>query len=146
MRISRTVAVLGLVALAACGKKPDSAASAATDSVGGMAGMPMARAGMDMMPQMRAHLDSLAAMSPAQLAGMMAGHQDLASRMMDAMGADMRGMGMQPDSAWTALGDSVRQDLADLPALSGDALKTTIQAHIARMRRMLTLHEGMMKM
>lgn len=146
MRVSQILAVLGLVAVAACGKKPDSAASAATDSVAGMAGMPMARAGMDMMPGMRAHLDSLAAMSPAQLAAMMAGHQDRASLMMDAMGADMRGMGMQPDTAWAALGDSVRLDLAELPGLSGDALQARTQAHIARMQRMMTMHDGMMKM
>lgn len=145
MRISQIMTVLGLVVVAACSKKPDGA-SAATDSVGGMAGMQMAMAGMDMMPGMRAHLDSLAAAAPAQLAAMMAGHQDLASRMMDAMGADMRGMGMQPDSAWAALGDSLRQDLAELPGLSGDALRTRAQAHIARMQRMMTMHEGMMKM
>lgn len=146
MRISRIVAVLSLLVVAACSKKPDGAASATTDSMGGMAGMQMAMAGMEMMPGMRAHLDSLAAMSPAQLAAMMAGHQDLASRMMDAMGADMRGMGMHPDSAWIALGDSVRQDLADLSGLTGAGLQPRVQAHIARMQRMLTTHEGMMKM
>ncbi len=146
MRVSQILSVLGLVAIVACGKKPDSAASATADSMGGMAGMPMARAGLDMMPGMRAHLDSLAALSPAQLAAMMAGHQDLASRMMDAMGADMRGMGMQPDSVWAALGDSLRLDLAELPGLSGEALKIRTQAHIARMQRMMTMHEGMMKM
>ena len=66
--------------------------------------------------------------------------------MMDAMGADMRGMNMKPDSAWGALGDSLRQDLAELPGLSGASLKTRVQAHIGRMQRMLATHEGMMRM
>ncbi|MDZ4862259.1 MAG: hypothetical protein SGJ01_02340 [Gemmatimonadota bacterium] len=77
---------------------------------------------------------------------MIAAHQDMASRMMDAMGADMRGMNMTPDSAWAALTDSVRQDLADLPGLSAGALTSRMPAHIGRMRRMMALHEGMMKM
>jgi hypothetical protein len=62
------------------------------------------------------------------------------------MGADMRGMNMQPDSAWTALADSLRQDMAELPALSGEPLKSRMEAHIARMRRMMTMHQGMMRM
>lgn len=62
------------------------------------------------------------------------------------MGADMRGMNMTPDSAWAALSDSLRQDLADLPSLSGGALKSRMQAHVGRMQRMLAMHEGMMKM
>lgn len=53
---------------------------------------------------------------------------------------------MQPDSAWAALADSVRQDLADLPGQTGAAPETRMQAHIARVRRMLVMHEGMMQM
>ncbi|MGH2604376.1 MAG: hypothetical protein ACRDJ9_33930 [Dehalococcoidia bacterium] len=36
--------------------------------------------------------------------------------MLDAMGSDMRMMGMTPDPAWTALTDSIKRDLADVPA------------------------------
>lgn len=140
-----TVAVLGLLATTACGKKPD-AAQASADTAGTMGGMQMTMQGIEMMPMMRAHMDSLGTMPPAGMAAAMAAHQDLASRMMDAMGADMRGMNMQPDAAWTALGDSLRQDLANLPGLSGEALKNRVQAHIGRMQRMLAMHEGMMKM
>lgn len=131
--------------LAACGRKPEPAQTPA-DTAGQMGGMQMNMQGMQMMPMMRAHLDSMAAMRPEQMAAMMAGHQDMASRMMDAMGADMRGMNMQPDTTWTALSDSLRHDLADLPGLSGEALRTRMEAHIARMRRMMTMHQGMMRM
>jgi hypothetical protein len=86
------------------------------------------------------------ALPPERVAAMMAVHQDLASRMMDAMGADMRGMNMQPDSAWTALGDSLRRDLAELPALSGAPLRLRMEQHIRRMRRMMERHREMMKM
>jgi hypothetical protein len=109
-----------------------------------MAGMAMQ--GMQMMPGMQVHLDSMAAMRPEQMAAMMAGHQDMASRMMDAMGADMRGMNMQPDTAWTTLADSLRQDLAELPGLTGEPLRNRMAAHIERMRRMIAMHRSMMKM
>ena len=146
MRISHGILAVAMVTLAACGKKPDAAQVPATDPPEKMGGMQMGVQGMQLIPLMRAHLDSLAAMPPAQMAAMMPAHQDLASRMMDAMGADMRGMNMKPDSAWAALSDSLRQDLGDLAGLSGAALRSRMQAHIGRMQRMLAMHEGMMKM
>jgi len=97
------------------------------------------------MPMMRAHLDSLAATSPQFAAGMLGMHEAMASRMLDAMGADMTAIGMKPDPAWTALTDSIKQDLADLPALSGRALDARLKAHIDRMRRLMAMHEGMMQ-
>ena len=53
---------------------------------------------------------------------------------------------MQPDAAWIGLGDSLRRDLADLPGLSGVALKARMQVHVARMQRMMVMHQGMMHM
>ena len=143
MRVTHGLVAIALFALAACGKKEEPKAAG---TAGGMGDMQMAMQGMRMMPMMRAHLDSLSSMAPAQMAAMMAAHQELASRMMDAMGADMRGMNMPADSGWSALGDSVRRDLADLPGLSGEALKGRMQAHVDRMRRMMGMHEGMMRM
>jgi hypothetical protein len=146
MRDTQMALAIVMVTLAACGKKPEAAQVPAADTTGMMGGTQMALQGMQMMPLMGAHLDSIGAMAPAQMAAVMAAHQDLASRMMDAMGADMRGMNMKPDSAWAALSDSLRQDLAELPGLSGGALQGRMQTHIARMRRMMTMHQGMMHM
>jgi predicted small lipoprotein YifL len=146
MRAIHMMLTLAGVSLAACGKKPEATQAAATDTTGKTTGMQMAAQGMRMMPMMSAHLDSLGAMQPAQMAANMAAHQDLASRMMDAMGADMRGMNMQPDSAWAVLADSLRQDLGALSGLTGEALKGRMEAHIGRMRRMMTMHQGMMRM
>ena len=115
---------------------------------GGMdsSGMPMVgMRGLGMMTTMRSHLDSMAAMSPAQMQGMMAAHQALTSQMMDAMGADMRSRHMTPRAGWSALSDSVRQDLTQLPALSGAALQTRMRAHLDRMRRLMGQHESMMR-
>src|SRR2546425_865955 len=147
--MNRTM-IAGLTAalvLAACGKK-ESAPQQATPGMGNMPGMTgMQGVGMrsdSLMPMMRAHLDSLAAIAPQFAAGMLSVHEAMASRMVDAMGADMTAMGMKPDPAWAALTDSIKQDLADLPAVSGRALDARLKAHIGRMRRLMALHEEMM--
>ncbi len=143
MRVTYLVVAVALASTSACGTKE--AAKPATESAGSMGGMQTGMAGVHMLPQMRAHLDSLGAMQPAQMLAAMAAHQDIASRMMDAMGADMRGMSMTPDAAWTELSDSVRQDLAEFSGLTGTALQARMPAHIGRMQRILGLHEGMMR-
>src|SRR5437899_2980702 len=127
-------------------------ASARQQAMPGMGNMPgmtgMQGMGMrsdSLMPIMRAHLDSLAALSPQYAAGMLSMHEAIASRMLDAMGADLTAMGMKPDPAWTALTDSIKHDLADLPAVSGRAPDARLKAHIGRMRRLMAMHEGMMQ-
>ncbi|MEO8296000.1 MAG: hypothetical protein ABI613_10840 [Gemmatimonadota bacterium] len=147
MRISRVLLATTMVAAVGCSRKAADArpANQSSDTMSPM-GSQMAMQGMQRMPAMNVHLDSMTAMPPAQMASAMAAHEDLASRTMDAMGGDMRMMNMKPDAAWTALSDSLRQDLAELSALSGNALKTRMEAHAGRMRRMMAMHEGMMKM
>ena len=108
----------------------------------GMGGMQMQ--GMQMMPQMRAHMDSMMRMSPQQMQAMMAMHERMMSQMMDGMGSDMRGMKMAASPAWNALTDSVKQDLAELPSLKGEALSTRMRAHADRVKRLIAMHEKMM--
>jgi len=109
-------------------------------------GMPMVgMRGLGMMTTMRSHMDSIAAMSPAEMQGTMAAHRALSSRMTAAMGADMRSRHVTPGAGWNALSDSVQQDLAELPALSGAALQTRMRAHLDRMRRLMGQHESMMR-
>ena len=64
---------------------------------------------------------------------------------LDAMGSDMRGMNMAATPEWTALSDSVRRDLAELPNLSGSALSDRVKAHVERVRLLLDMHELMMR-
>ncbi len=141
-------ALAAALVVAACGKK-ESAPQQAMPGMGnmpGMTGMPgMGMRSDSLMPMMRGDLDSLAGLSPQFTAGMLSMHESMTSRMLDAMGADMTVMGMKPDPAWTALTDSIKQDLADLPALSGRALDARLKAHIDRMRRLMAMHESMMQ-
>jgi CelD/BcsL family acetyltransferase involved in cellulose biosynthesis len=67
------------------------------------------------------------------------------SQMMDQMGGEMRQMKMTESREWSALTDSVRQDLAELPSLKGRALSTRMRAHAGRVQRLITAHQGMMK-
>jgi hypothetical protein len=103
----------------------------------------MGMGGMN-MSSMRAHMDSMMRMSPQQMQGMMARHEQMMSQMMDRMGADMRRMNMSGMPEWSALTDSVKRDLADLPNLKGQQLSTRMRAHADRVKRLIAMHEKMM--
>jgi hypothetical protein len=142
--------ILGLISSTGCRKSSrDGMASRPTTSAmdtGGMQGMSgIGMGGSAMMAGMRAHMDSVAGMAPGQMSDMLPGHERMMSQMMDQMGSEMRQMNMSPSAAWTALTDSVKADLADLPNLSGQQLATRMKAHAARVRRLIDMHQGMMK-
>jgi hypothetical protein len=143
---------VGAIAIAGCKGKEQPAERAQAAGQEGMGqmkmdSMPMGddRMGPGIMTMMRAHMDSMAGMSPQQMSGMMAANDQLMSQMMDRMGADMRSMHMNGDAKWNALMDSVKADLADLPALQGNELASRMKAHAARAQRLVVMHEGMMK-
>lgn len=151
MRMSHSALMVGALTMAGCTKGGDRAGRAADTAgmvghmdSGGMGMGAMPTHGMAMMGAMRAHMDSVGRMSPQQMQAMMAAHQALMSQMLDAMGADMRGMKMSGGPAWSALTDSVKQDLAELPNLKGEALSTRMQAHTDRVRRLMAMHQQMM--
>jgi hypothetical protein len=141
---------IALVALTAAGcskgAKEEPAAGdhqgMAMDS-GKMHGMAMGNTGM--MPMMQAHMDSMQGMTPEQMSAMMGRHERMMSEMMDRMGGEMRQMQMAETGEWPALTDSIRQDLAELPSLTGQKLQTRMRAHGERVRRLLAAHEQMMK-
>jgi len=147
MTTLRWLLLIGLAGAGACGKRADSAKASDAPQMGAMpmGNMAMDMKSMPMMGMMQAHMDSMSRLSPEQMRAMMNAHQSLTSQMLDAMGADMTAMHMAPDSAWSALSDSVRRDLADLPGLSGQALKARMEAHAERMRRLMAMHQAMMK-
>jgi len=63
------------------------AGDAGMGNMPGMTGMQgMGVRSDSLMPMMRVHLDSLAAISPQVAAGMLSMHEAMASRMLDAMG------------------------------------------------------------
>ena len=112
---------------------------------GGMRTGGMNVQGVQMMSGMRAHMDTMMRMSPRQMQALMASHQAMMSRMLDTMGSDMRGMNMSGTPEWTALTDSVKRDLADLPNLKGQELESRMRAHADRVERLITMHQRMMR-
>jgi hypothetical protein len=148
MKALQLTVIVGLLASVACNKPKEEAAG---DSHGGMtmdSGRMERLPGMGnsgMMAMMQAHTDSMMRMTPEQISETMPAHERLMSTMMDQMGTDMRQMNMAETPEWSALRDSVKQDLADLPSLKGQALSTRMRAHAGRVQRLITAHDGMMK-
>jgi hypothetical protein len=147
MRALGLVAMVALFITIGCRAEKAALRGPPVDSGGGamsMRGMHGAMQGLPMMPMMQGHMDSLGMMSPGQMSSMMARHQAMAGRMLEAMRQDVAGLNRAPDPAWTALADSVQKDLADLPGLSGAALQSRMQAHRDRMHRLMAMYQGMM--
>lgn len=145
MKALQWTVIMGLLALAACNKPKEEQAADShrgmTMDSGGMSGM--GKSGM--MPMMQAHTDSMMRMNPEQMSGMMASHERMMSQMMDQMGSEMRQMKMSETPQWSALTDSVKQDLVELPSLKGQALSARMRAHADRVRRLMAAHEQMMQ-
>jgi hypothetical protein len=162
MGMSQWALLVGALALAGCGRGGDRAES--TRDTGGMmgrmdsggmgmghmdssgmkmGGMPMQ--GMQMMSNMRAHMDSMMRMPPEQMSRMMVMHERMMSQIMDRKGSEMRDMKKAADPRWNALSDSVKRDLAELPGLKGQKLQAKMRAHEERVRRLMEMHESMMK-
>lgn len=158
MRASRltipVVASLAALIVAACtSKQPpasqdSTAAKAAVDTTkpGAMAGMAGMQGMMSaaMADSMQAEMKKMAAMTPDQMAAMLPMHRQMVGNMLAQMSSDMRSMNMPADAAWTALTDSVRQDLIRLPDMSKTELKQAIPAHHARVTRLMQMHKDMM--
>jgi hypothetical protein len=148
MNAAQLMVILGLLASAACSKPKEEPAADSHSGMpmdsGGMRGMSgMGNSGM--MPMMQAHTDSMMRMNPEQMSGMMAAHERMMSQMMDQMGREMRQMKMAESPEWSALTDSVKQDLAELPSLKGQALSVRMRVHADQVRRLIAAHEQMMK-
>jgi len=155
------LAMAGIVIFSACqsrgsesGVGQTAAAGTTTaarrDTSGAMASMPgMSGGTMDsgtntMMDSMRIEMARMDAMTPSQMKSTMATHRQMAGNMLAQMNGEMRSMNMTADPAWTALVDSVRQDLVHMPDLSGAELKAFMTAHHARMQRLMAMHREMM--
>jgi hypothetical protein len=99
-----------------------------------------------MMRETRVHLRSMAGAGADSLRGLMPRHRQMTANMLQQMDSEMRGMrGMQVagDTGWTALADSVRQELAQLPGVSTAELPEFMERHRGRVERLMARHERM---
>ena len=98
------------------------------------------------MDSMRAEMLNMTAASPEQMKSTMTAHRQLTANMLAQMNSDMWRTIMTGDPAWTAVVDSVRQDLVQLPDPSGAPLTICMNAHDARLERLMSMHREMTKM
>ena len=156
MRVQPGVAlvVVSLV-LASCGdngEELETAEVSAADTAAmgmpprGMSGGmgPMAGMGQGtMMGDWEQHMAAMHGASGDSLRAMMGRHRPMAMRMMEAMDSAPGRMGMPMDSAWMATRDSLRRDLERMQGISPEQMEAFLEAHDARMRRMLEMHRSM---
>lgn len=138
-----------LALLAACGRtadRDDTIAIAETTAMPAMPGMPGMGTMMSgaMMDSITAHMRAMDSASASGMQAMLPGHRQMAANMIAQMNREMREMNMTGDARWTALLDSVRQDLVRMPDLSAGQLKVLMPAHQARLARLMQAHRAMM--
>jgi hypothetical protein len=142
--------ILILTAVAACGTgepKPAQEADSAGHMVGGdvpSMGSMGSMESKEMMREMRAHMQAMSAAGADSLRRMLSTHRQMTANMLQQMDTEMRGMQMASDTSWSALADSVRQDLTQLPDVSSAELPGFIERHRGRVERLITRHEQMM--
>ena len=149
----QTFAVMVVVWLAACGRTSDRADTAAGGmDTGGMAGTAgMGTGGMGgmmsgaMMDSMVAHMREMDTANAANVQAMLPVHRQLAGNMIAQMNREMGDMKMPTDAGWTALMDSVRQDLIRMPDMDAQQLKAFMPGHQHRMTRLIDGHRSMMR-
>lgn len=132
---------------AVCGRTDEeSAGHPEADTMRGMQGMEgMQGMGSAMMMQMRAHMDSMRAMSGEHMRENLAMHRQMTANMLADFNRQMREMNMSADAAWDALSDSIRNDLTAMPEMTAADLQALMPAHHARMTRLMDMHGAMMK-
>lgn len=139
--------ILALLPLiAACnggGDEPEPAREpqADTSNMQGMQGM----GGNGMTAQMQQHMAMMQNVDADSLAAMMPAHRQMAGNMIAQMNQQMQSMNMSADTAWTAVMDSIRNDLTRMAELSAADLKPFMTEHHRRMTRLMDMHTNMMK-
>ena len=135
-----------ILMLAACAKTPerrDTTSVRADTAKGGMAGMGGMMSGA-MMDSMQMHMRMMDTMSADHMKAMMATEHQMMSNMLAQMDRQMQSMRMGGDAAWTALIDSVRQDIARMPEMNAQQLKSFMPAHHERVMRLMQRQRDMM--
>jgi hypothetical protein len=75
--------------------------------------------------------------SPDVAVGKLPAHEQLVNGMLNTFESRIRAMHVQADPAWSSVIDSVRTDLARLPAMKPDALHGFLPQHLNRVMRIV---------
>ena len=149
--VTTSLVTLGILAACSSSERTKAAdtpsvASKTDSAAAGMAGM-SGMSGMmkkEVLDSMRAEMARIAAAGPTEAKTMTPVHRQMAANMLSQMNGDMRSMNMSADASWTALVDSIRQDLVHLPDISAAQLKDFLSLHQGRLERLMAMHEKMM--
>jgi hypothetical protein len=98
-----------------------------------------------MMREMRAPMQGMSAAGADSLRRIVPMHRQMTANMLQQMDTEMRGMQVADDASWTALADSVRQDLTLLPDVSSAELPDFMARHRGRLERLMARHGQMME-
>lgn len=135
------------VVVAACGggtRDTNDTAAGAT-AAGAMAGHDMGNMQSSaMMDSMVVHMRAMENADAAALQSMVPMHRQMAANMVAQINTEMGSMKMPADQRFTALMDSVRQDLTRLPDVSSAQLKSFMTEHHGRLSRLMQTHRDMM--
>lgn len=152
MRI-RILPLVTLLTLSACGtgeQEPEDVAGGTIEEgqmpmegMPGMAGMGGVRADA-MMQEMEAHMAAMAAAGADSMIVLMPQHRQMTANMLAEMNREMREMNMAADEDWTAVVDSLRQDLTRMPDMGAGEMQSFMPAHNGRIQRMMEMHRAMM--
>jgi hypothetical protein len=75
--------------------------------------------------------------TPAEAKAKLPAHEQLVNGMLNTFESRIRAMHVQADPAWTSVIDSVRTDLARLPAMQAEALPAYLPRHLYRVMRIV---------
>jgi len=84
-----------------------------------------------------ADVKALRTAAPAAAIGKLPAHEQLVNGMLTNFEKRIREMHVQADPAWTSVIDSVRTDLARLPAMKSDSLAAFLPMHLNRVMRIV---------
>jgi hypothetical protein len=140
--------LISLLALGACGG--DAGSDAADGGAGDSAAQP-APSGLEStvgaagraentirIAEMRSHLNVLQAAGGDEMAAMVSEHRQRVENLVSQLGAQHAA-----DARWSALADSIRQDLGRMQGMPALELEVLIDANVERVRRLIEMHEQM---
>ena len=140
--------LLGLAALSGCGTSNQSADhTTARNPDSGAAGMPMhgmpsrAAGSGAMIDEMRVHMRTMQAVSADSIRAGMPMHREMMTTMLAEMTRDVSEMKMPANTRWSALMDSVRQDMERMPGMDAAAMAVAMPMHHQRLTRLMDMHQ-----